>query len=183
MTPREKRDRLFKSGRPKVRPLQVREGAAYSKDMGILWVAHQNDPFLNFSIDKENFLREVEELSVTLSLYVVEDTNTEYKDKGPVAFVYVYNNEWEIQPHVEFFPWATARNKLKSTVAFLQMVRYSRAIGVCVIQCAIKSIALFDKVKEYGVLHYVGKILNGYSFGDKFIYSVKGKRKKDGSRV
>lgn len=181
MTPKQKRDRLFKSGRPLVRPLVVREGAGYSKDVGILWLAHQHKPFIRFSDEKEAFLKEIEDASDSgMSLYMVEDKNIEFNGQGPIAFVYVYNDDWEIQPHVEYFPWATARNKLKGLVAFLQMVRYSRAIGVCVIHSRNNSTPLFDKSKEYGVLHFIGKILSGYAEGDKFIYSVKGKRKRHG---
>lgn len=177
MKPKEKRDRLFKSGRPLIRPLVVREGAGYSKDVGILWVAHQHNPFYGFEKDKETFLDQLETFSDRVSFYMIEDKNTEFKEQGPIGFLYVYNNDWEIEPHVIYFPWATTRNKLKGLVAFLQMVRYSRAIGVCVIHARRDFVPLLDKAKEYGVVHYVGRILNGYGEGDKFIYSVKGKKR------
>lgn len=176
MTPKERRDRLFRGGRPFVRPFNLYENGQYSKDMGILWVAHQNKPFWDFPEDKEEFLFFVENLSERASLYMVEDKNPEYSERGPVAFVWVFNDDWQIEPHTEFFPWASKRNILRSTVSFLHMSRLSKAIGIIIVYSKRVSVPLFDKCKEYGVLRYVGKIYDGYRDSDKYIYSSRGKQ-------
>lgn len=177
MTPKEKRDRLFKSGRPLIRPLQIYDGEKYHKDIGILWVAYSKEPFYSFpeGLSKTEFVEEIKRVSEIKELLVAEDENSEYSNKGPIAIVAVSGNGWKIEPHAIYFKWSTTRNKLRSAVAFFQMVRYKK-IGACVVYSMNDSKNLFDKCMEYGVLHYVGKIVNGDPRGDEYVYSVRGKR-------
>jgi hypothetical protein len=177
MTPKEKRDRLFKGGRPHIRELRVYDGNKYHKDMGILWVAHKRSPFYQFDKDltQEQFAKEISELASRGELLIAEDANKQYQGSGPIALVGVKNNGWKVEPHVQFFDWATPRNILRSTVAFLQMIRY-RKIGACVVYALDESLNLFDRCCAYGVLHKVGKIENGDPRGDETVYSIRGKK-------
>jgi hypothetical protein len=176
MTPKEKRDRLFKSSRPVLRPFQVYDGDKYHKDMGILWVAHKAQPFYSVSAsNQDQFAREIENISASNELLISDDYNVEYGGIGPVGII-GYVHGWKIEPHVEFFKWATPRNILRTTVAFLQMVRHSRRIGACVVHSLGESKNLFDHVCEYGVLRYVGRVLNGDPRGDEFMYSITGRK-------
>lgn len=177
MTPKEKRDRLFGTGRPQFRSLEIMDGQHYHRDIAIAWLAHQKEPF--YSIEATNQSDFADELSAKaqhLEYLITEDRNSHYASgSGPVAMIWVGSDGWKVEPHCVFFPWATARNKIRSTVAFFQMVRY-RKIGVCVVYSLENSKALFDKAMSYGVLHYVGKIQNGDPRGDEYLYSVRGKR-------
>lgn len=177
MTPKEKRDRLFKGGRPLLRKLQIYDGDRYHKDIGILWVAYSKEPFYSFpeGLDKNEFVEEIKKVSEYKELLVAEDRNPEYREFGPVAFIAIHSDGWKIEPHAIYFPWATTRNKLRSAVSFFQMVRYKN-IGACIVYSMLSSKALFDKCIEYGVLHYVGKIVNGDPRGDQYLFSVRGKR-------
>jgi len=176
MTPKQKRDRLFKKDRPLIRPFQLMENGEYSKDLKILWVAHKVKPFEALSSTKEeDFIREVLEVTGGKSLYVADDFNDEYEKKGPVGVITVDTDGWKVEPHVDFFPWATKRNILRVSVGFFQMIRYQK-IGVCVVHALKESKNLFDHCIPYGVLHYSGAIFGGDPRGDDYLYSVRGKK-------
>ena len=175
---KEKRDRLFKRGRPNIRPLIIEENGKPHKDIGLLWVAYKKGSFPLFPVDMKEpeFFQYVLKLSDEHGLYVAEDYNKEYEGLGPIAVISVKTDGWKVEPHTNFFNWATVRNKLRSTVAFFQMVRYQK-IGCCVVYSLIDSKPLFDKVQEYGVLNYVGRIPNGDMRGDEYMYTIRGKKK------
>jgi len=177
MTPKEKRDRLFKGGRPLFRPLNILDGDSYHTDVAINWLAHSIEPFYHImSTDQDGFAMELSDNSIHLEYLISEDENSYYESgAGPIGMVWIPTDGWRVEPHCVFYPWATARNKLRSTVSFFQMVRY-RKIGTCLVRSLESSKALFDKASTYGVLHYVGKVPNGDPRGDEYLYSVRGKR-------
>lgn len=179
MTPLEKRERLFKRGRPFIRELVIYDGDRYHKDLGILWAAHQKQPFYMIpeNVSQQQFALEVVELSKRAELFMAEDDNYGYQGRGPIGLVMSQSDGWRVEPHVEFFPWATKRNMLSATVAFIQYLRYSRKVGVCIIRSLEDSVSLFRKCETYGVLHYVGKVHGGDPRGDEYLFSVKGKKK------
>lgn len=177
MTPKEKRDLLFKGGRPVFRSLETMDGDQYHKDIAICWLAHKKTPFYSISSDdQDGFASELVNLANNCEVLVAEDRNTHYSSgSGPTGVVWIISDGWKVEPHCVFFPWATTRNKLRAVVAFLQMARY-RKIGACVIYALEDSKALFDTVVKYGVLRHVGKIPGGDPRGDEYMYSVRGKR-------
>lgn len=178
---KSKRDRLFKNGRPHIRPLQIYDGDKYHKDLGILWVGHKKSPFgwLKENVEQSQFAQAIESISKDEDLLIAEDNNRHFKEKkGPVALFSMANDGWKYEPHVQFMPWATKKNILRTTVAFLQLVRYSTKVGCVVIYSMKHSALLFDKCCQYGVLHKVGTIISGSPEGDEIVYSVRGK--KDG---
>jgi hypothetical protein len=175
---KEKRDRLFKRGRPNVRNIIVDENGRVHKDIGIIWVAYKKGSFLFLreGMNEQEFFLEIKRLSEESSLYMIDDSNKEYNGIGPIAIVNIDTDGWKIEPHAIIFPWASNRNKIKAVVAFFQMVRYQK-IGCCVVYSLAESKPLFDKAQEYGVLNYVGKIPNGDPRGDEYLYTIRGKRK------
>jgi hypothetical protein len=46
--------------------------------------------------------------------------------------VSVDNYGWRVEPQFDFFFWATRRMRLRAAVAFFQMVRHAKEVGVCV---------------------------------------------------
>ena len=172
---KEKRDRLFKSGRPQLRKVEIYDGDKYHKDVGYLWVAHTKKPFGNLgNVSQEEFARWIEKLSKGSELIIIEDFNRELGKTGPVGLIGISSDGWLVEPYAEFFKWATARNILRCAVSFLQMIRY-RKIGACLIKSAPESVSLLNKVCKYGVLHFVGKVPNGDPHGDLWLYSIRGK--------
>lgn len=153
--------------------------------MAILWAAYKDRrfKFLKENLSQEDFALEIERASEEISIFMIEDNNNAFDSKrGPVCLVVAPDDGWRIEPHIEFFPWATKRNVLRSSVTFLQWVQY-KPIGVCVIKSLEESKTLFDHCRDYGVLFYAGKIIGGDEQGDEYIYSIMGKsnprRKKE----
>lgn len=176
--PREKRERLFKNGRPFIRQIEYFDGDQYSKDIKILWVAHQKKPWYSMPKDvtQEEFIERIGDLSTRAAIFVAEDNNSSYKEgKGPVGVFWLFDHGWKVEPHAEVFPWATPRNVLRSYVSFFHMIKYKK-IGVCVAYAMKSTVPLHDKCTEYGVLFRSGMIAGGDPRGDEYIYSIRGKR-------
>lgn len=177
---KEKRDRLFKRGRPVVRKIVLEVDGKPSIDVGIMWVAYKKGGFELFpkGMQENQFYEYIVELSKEVGMFMIDDYNKEYGDKmGPVSFVSIAYIGNKIEPHADSFHWATPRNILAGTVSLFQMIRYQK-IGCSVTYALEKSKPLFDKVTEYGVLKYVGKIPNGdpHGRGDEYIYTIRGKK-------
>ena len=182
MNPKDKRARLFKKGKPFIRPVQIYNGSGYSKDIGILWTAYKRDPLKIFGegLDQQTFAERVEELANKADLLFVDDENRGYENKGPIMFMALYSDGWKAEPFAQFFPWATPKNKLRASVSFLHWVRYSKEIGVFVIHALKNDITLLNRCKDHGVLFYSGKIIGGNPYGNEYIFSVRGG--KDGTK-
>jgi hypothetical protein len=177
MSTKERRDRLFKGGRPIIRELLVIDGDSFHKDVGLLWVSYSKGNFFHDverGLSKEDFVEVLKNILNTRDCFIAEDRNSALKGYGPVGVIAIKTDGWKIEPHAVYFPWATARNKIRAAVSFFQMIRYKK-IGCCVVYSLMYSKPLFDKVQEYGVLNYVGRIPNGDARGDEYMYTIKGK--------
>ena len=182
---RKKRDRLFKRNRPNVRPFNLYDGDKYHKDMGILWASYKRKPFkeIKEGLSQQEFAQQIEELNKDAEILIIEDLNIAYDDTGPVAILWVFSDGWEYEPHVEFFSWATKRNKLSCAVSFFQWMRFKRALGLCKVESLEESMPLFKKCVDYGVLKFSGRLRNIDPRGTLYIYYIKGKNyvKQNGS--
>ena len=142
--------------------MDIGDESAYGKDMKILWAAYKAGSFeIKEGLSQDQFADLIiGYLSAFDSVFIVEDKNGSFDGRGPVAAVLVVTDGGVIRPSVEFFKWASKRNRLRSVVAFLQWVRYSKDVGVCVFGSTVSSKNLFDRMREYGIL--VWHIGNGY---------------------
>ena len=180
MKPRELRERLFKSGRPHIRPLEVfNEDGTYGRDMGVLWAAYKKGSFDLPEMEQGEF---ADYMIQTLSGYnvgwMVEDVNKKFSEgRGPVGIFAGAVNEWELEPHFDPFTWATKRNRLKAVVSFLQMMKHDREVGIVNVYSLNKDAEFYKRMKKYGVLYYVGKVPHGDIRGDRHIFFVRGKKK------
>lgn len=177
MTPKEKRDRLFKGGRPLIRPVEFYNGNEYHDDIKVMWVAYQKSDCYAIQPGKtqEEFIEILMDFNETCPLYMMDDYNKSFTSgKGPVGVFQLCGNGWRVTPHAQVFPWATKRNVLRCYVSFLQMMRYKK-IGVCVLLGLKHVVPLYDKCVEYGVLFRAGMIVGGDPRGDEYIYSIRGK--------
>jgi hypothetical protein len=168
-----KRDLLFRKSRPHIREFQLYDGDKYSKDTGLLWAAHKQKPFKNMppNVNKEDFIK------LLYAVFIVDDYNKSYSSGyGPIAVISGYSDSWRFVPEVEVFSWATPRNILRASVAFFQMMRYSKDIGVCIVFSLKSSRNLLNRCCEYGVLFPCGRIPFGDPTGDQLVYSIKGKK-------
>lgn len=178
LRPRERRERLFKSGRPIIRNLEFYNGTEYHDDIKTIWVAYSKSECYAMppGLKQDEFIDTLKGFNEAAPLFIADDYNKSYKSgKGPVMIFQIDGNDWKITPHAQVFPWATKRNILRCAVSFLHMMKYKK-VGVCVIHSLKSSVPLFDKCVEYGVLFKSGMIANGDPRGDEFIYSIRGKR-------
>lgn len=180
MRAKERRDRLFRRRKPNVRPLEAYdEQGNPGRDLAILWAAYRMGSFdIEEELSQEDF---TERLLAMLESYhggwIVEDVHNGFVDgEGPIGVILAVYNGWEMEPQFDWFQWASVRNLLRGMVGFLQMMRYNRDVGVVNVNTLKRHKRLFDRVAQYGVLNYVGKIPHGDARGDRLIYYVRGRK-------
>lgn len=182
MKPAERRKRLFKKSRPHLRPAVLMDGDQYGFDMGILWAAYRAGSFPlseNRDMTSDEFARYIisHALAVNEMIIAEDDCPGFSSGRGPVAVIGVRTDGWAIEPHVDFFAWAKPRTILRVVVAFMQKVRYSKDVGVCVVKSLNETKNLFHHAgRDYGVLRPAGMISGGSPRGDVYLYSARGAR-------
>lgn len=178
MKPKERRDRLFKTSRPNIREMSLVDQQGYTHDMNILWGAHKMGSFDMPEASQEDF---AEVMTKTMSTFdrkwIIEDKNAQFKEGyGPVGMMYADFNGWSLEPHFEPFSWASTRNRLRSMVSFLQMMRYDKSVGIVNVHSLKDGKGFFNHVSKYGVLKYATKIPDGDIKGDRYIYYIRGRK-------
>lgn len=159
--------------------MEITDGDQWGRDMGVLWAAYRMGSF-----NMEEGLSQEELTEYFLDLFskyhygwMIEDRHNGFSDQwGPVGFMLGVYNGWELEPHFEGFQWSSTRNILRAIVSFLQMIRYQKEIGVVNVHCLKQDKRFYDRVCQYGVLSYVGRIPHGDIRGDRFIYCVRGRK-------
>ena len=69
---------------------------------------------------------------------------------------------WE--PHVDWFPWATPRDRLECVVTYLQVRRQTDKL---IIYCRMEDEPFFKRVSMYGVSRRVGTFKSFFERGDE----------------
>ena len=177
--PKKARDRLFKFGRPNIRPLVLEEEDGIGGDMRFIWAAYRMGSFSDLpEMDQSDFTDYfLEYISGYYAAWVVEDTNYHYPDNyGAVGLIVANFNGWDMEPIFIPFKWVSSKNVLKMIVAFFQMARYEKGIGVLSVNSNVKELDFFKKIsKRYNVIHYVGKVPRGNQGEDKYMFYGRGK--------
>ena len=173
---RLKRERLMRYTNPRVRPFD------WNTDANWLWGAYDLGSFEKMPKDltKEQFgmlLRR--HIAAKSSCLMVDEDHRYFRDKrGPVAMISVDNFGWKVEPQIDFFKWATKRQRLAAAVSFLQMVRYSKEIGVCVVRVGDSDVKFCEHLYEYDILKLSGKLPNARPDGTETVFYVRGRRSK-----
>lgn len=121
--------------------------------MGVLWAAHQSGglPHIPEDSTQEEFAEHVLDwLSLFNSVFVIEDRNKEFSGKAVVGMVLVLSNGEIVIPLPYLMPWTTPRNMLCGTVAFLNFVKNSTHMRVCVIDAAEDEHKMMLRQRDYG---------------------------------
>lgn len=169
---RPRRERLFKKSRPLVRKYE-------QSDAGFLWSAYKNGSFkFDEGLSQKDFLVELAKQYGSFDLlWIVEDENKNFKSgKGQIGLVGIKTDGWVYSPSAVVFKWATPKNVLRSAVAFFQMMRYQKFVGVCEVRTEKKDFEMMKHMEKYGVLYFRGRVPNGSPSGDVFIFSIEGKK-------
>jgi len=93
------------------------------------------------------------------------------RDDAPVGVAIGLRGHWEhhVWPHVVWFPWASARNKLEATVLFLNVQRREYKM---IIAPTFEDKDFFVRVCRYGVLRRVGTSYN-WSSEDAVLFETR----------
>jgi hypothetical protein len=177
--PKAARDRLFKYGRPNIRPLVLQEEDGIGGDMRYLWGAYRKGSFPELTdMNQAEFVSHfIEYLNQFYAVWIVEDKNYHFPEgKGPVGLIVAQFDEWEMEPTFIPFKWITKRNVLKMVVAFFQMARYEKGIGILSLNSGEAGVDFLMKTaKRYNVIYYVGKIPRGNMGDTRYMFYGRGK--------
>lgn len=156
-----------------MRRLEIMDGEQYSKDMAVLWAAYKAGSFnLPKDLSQEDFVQAAEKIVSNYGqMWVVDDECGAFKDgKGPIAIVGTNVDGLQVMAEGQPFRWAKKKHLIRASVAFLQMIRYSKKTGVCFVKGAQPQYRFLRALQKYDVLHYIGKVDdNGY------LFSVRGR--------
>lgn len=171
---RVKRKKLFKGSKPHIRKFEI-------EDMWVLWAAYKEGSFTDLpELTKEQFYNLISvRMQIYQALWLIEDDNVRFKEKrGPVCIVGAFVDAplWRIEPHVEYFSWATKYNKIRATLMFLYWMSFRKEFGVCVIKSLKNTEKLFRYMQKFIGLNYSGKIENGDVRGDEYVFYLRCKR-------
>ena len=175
MTPKDRRNRLFKDFKPVVRPLAV-NGEIDPDDQKYLYAAYKeqggelDDPQEVIA----NMITMMAEFD--LAFFVDDQSKSFKKGHGPVGIVGAMYNGWEFQPHVTWLPWANKMNKLRAVVGILMYCRYNKDAGISIIKTLEDDRQFFKKLKKYAPIYGDYKIPHGDHRGDQYIFYVRGKK-------
>lgn len=170
---KELRERLFRKSRPQARRLEILDGEAYSKDIGILWAAYKAGSFrIDDGLSQEDFVLAIETtLKAFQHAWIIDDDSAQFSaGRGPVALVGANTLNLIVEPKITFFKWATKRNILRSSIAFLNMIRHSKKTGIVTVRTDKARTVLPNHLKRYDMLHYIGKVAE-----NEYLYSVRGR--------
>ena len=127
-----------------------------------LYAAHKRGGFRHYPQFNEEMSPEVFETKFleTVAPFDVAWILTAPNQKGddtPVGFVGAFIRHTIMEPHVEWFPWATPRNKLEAATNFINNFRKDFWIQLVV---DIKHRNFFDHIRELGILWRVGPVFD-----------------------
>ncbi len=148
---------------------QVRE-----EDLKWFYVAHKTGSFaLDEDLDPVEFKTRALEF-----IGLLDDAFTLFAQTGrgeiPVGLMMVGLSEHRMEPHVFWFSWASARNKLESTVNFINEMRGMWKVHIVAEE---KYWPFFVHVCRYGIMKRVGKLEGWYAKGDAMMFLSLGGKK------
>ena len=169
-----RRERLFRKTRPMVRRLEIMDGEAYTRDIGVLWAAYKAGSFatLKPEMDENEFIAEIEALQkVHDQVWIIDDFNAAYKDqRGPVALACTKSFDLVVNAEGVMFKWASKRNALRCAASFLNMLKHSKKTGICMVKGSRAQVPFLKHLAGYDLLYYVGKPSEA-----EWLFSIRGR--------
>jgi hypothetical protein len=150
LTPKQKREVLFRHSRPNVRKLEIKNAEGFTKDAAILWSAYRAGSFnLPPDLPQDRFAEATALMCRQFDeMYIIDDASRGYKTGwGPVATVGIKKDGYLMALSAQPFKWATPKNVLRCAVSFLWFK--SRATDAGVLMGAFTSKDLPTHVRRY----------------------------------
>lgn len=157
-SPSRSADTLLKRG-ARVRPLG-------SADMAWLWAAYQMGGYkeiLPTGLGDDAFTDTVLDLIEQMDMaWIIDAPNA--KGMQPVGLVLgrFFSGGRALEPHVDWFPWATARNKLEGAAQFLRQVSRQYKIFLFIRE---EELPFYERVCKYRVMTRGCKINDHFAPG------------------
>ncbi len=168
--------RLFRSGRPIVRPIDLAGNSGETSDVECLWRAYQHAPYLYFGsgLSRPNFVRTLELMSGRIITWVAQYDPVPISKPPIFAAATLQDDGWRVEPHVHYLPWATPKDVLTATASFLQTMRDSPSVGYCVVYSHAETKNLFDRCCALGLLEPAGTIEPKPPRKREYVYFARG---------
>lgn len=93
-----------------------------------------------------------------------------FSGERPLGLVVTVESEHRIEPHVEWFPWASPRNKIEHGVNLINILKEK---GLVLVIARMETKDFLVHVAKHGVLRRVGTI-HGYFPEDAVVFEGKG---------
>ena len=113
-------------------------------------------------------------------VWFIHDKHPKFEDgKGPMCIVGARVYGKNLEPHVDWFPWASPRNILRCAVSFFMLHR-RKGQGNMVVYSLVKDRRFYDHLGDYVPLFPAGKIPDGDPLGrgDEYRYYIQGRGSK-----
>jgi len=160
-------DSLLKR-KPRVRQTQ-------DSDLRYLWAAYRLGFWaddVDAELSKEAFQEKVIETLARADYdWIVEARQNDNMRPVGVILAHALPDGRRIEPHVDWFPWATPRNKLEGLAAFLREVSKRFKILVYVEE---REQNFWERLKQYRLLRHGCKVIDHFDRGEHafFFYTV-----------
>lgn len=164
---KKKLQRLNWLGKPVIREFRLNGDKS---DYAVMWAAYQRGAFeMQDDLTQEEFTNEINlYLRSAYNFIVIEDfSSIAGGEMAPVGFISEKFDGWMVEPHLDWFPWATKKNKLRGVVNYLRFLKQNTEYGCATIKCIKDDLSFFSKIKSYGVLHNLNQFGNGYELLDE----------------
>lgn len=131
LTAAERRKRIFRNNRPNIVPITPDNPGWL---INWQWVAYTQGGF--GELDETAFKTKAYAYNRHFnSIFMLEDHHPGFAGgTGPVGFIGCSYDGWTLKPYGEWYPWARKRNRARCLLAFLLKMRYSRAVGLILIE-------------------------------------------------
>lgn len=122
-------------------------------------------PEIEDDLDQSEFLEGLSELTSIYDYGTIVNTVIKNREGvSPVGLFTVQVEDHRAYPHVRWFPWASARNRIEATIPFLRSLDKDYTT---VIHSEEKNIPFFAHLCKYGILKRCGTIHEFFDDGGK----------------
>ena len=141
-------------------------------DMKWLWAAYRKEAFSGKlfpkGLDQSDFKDTVIQYFSQMSeVFMLEAVTSNGKIPVGIVSTLVFSRT---EPHVDWFPWASSRNKLETVALFLSKMR-NRSLLVWAEESEVD---FYTRIAQYGVLRRVGKLIKFKNDKDHMLFQTRG---------
>ena len=142
------------------------------EDMKFLWAAYKKNAFSEETLPKdlsqERFTQLIESIFNIMSEVFILESETK-RGKMPIGIITTTKVSSRTEPNVDWFPWASNRNKIEATAYFLTKMRKRSML----IWANDDTLRFFTRIAQYGALRRIGKATKFLDGKDIMIFQTR----------